>query len=768
MRRTKIVATIGPACEHPDAMERMLRAGVDVCRLNLSHGTLDEHLARLATVRERQPPRSAARSACSPTCPGPKIRAGPFPDGGVDLLAGSLVRIRARRRARAPRDRVTVDYPTLLDDVDRGDRVVLGDGDDHAARGRRRRRPRCSPRSRPAGARRAAPACTCRASGCRCSAPTAEDLELAEAIAAAGVDYIALSFVAPRRRRRRAARGRRRPRRHRRQDRDRRGARASSAEIADAADAVMVARGDLGIDCPLEDVPAPAEADHPPLRRGRHAGDHGDADARVDDRRPGADPRRGERRRQRRVRRHRRRDAVGGDGDRRRPALVVTTMARIAARAEAEASYRQWAAAPRADAADAVRPTCVERITAVDHPRRLAGRRRRRRHGDPVLHPHRAHGAGDGPLPPGVPGWSALSPDPRTRRRADAVVGRRAGADGRVPTRPTRWCGSPSRRPSQPASSRSGDTCSSRRRAGPLRAARPPTCCAIVRVAVTRGIWSRRGGPARRAAGRAGARRRWTARPACSSCPAGSTTTHRVLRYDRRGYGRSTPHAGPFAMDAQVDDLVDAARRPPGASCSATATAATSRSPLAATPTRSGARRRPCTRRRCRGSPGGRAPPAGSVAAARERRRRTPPSGSCAALVGDERWDALPDRAQAGAARRGRRDGRGAHRPRRQRAVGRRRRSTCRSWRCTARWAASTTATAALPRRGAVGRSAVAIDGARHFGPYTHPEAVAAVMRDARGPHRLTARPALRRRRCVVVVVAVGPEQRRAPGIVTS
>ena len=50
-RRTKIVATIGPASDQPDALERMLRAGVDVVRLNLSHGPIEEHLVRLDRIR---------------------------------------------------------------------------------------------------------------------------------------------------------------------------------------------------------------------------------------------------------------------------------------------------------------------------------------------------------------------------------------------------------------------------------------------------------------------------------------------------------------------------------------------------------------------------------------------------------------------------------------------------------------------------------------------------------------------------------------------
>ena len=126
MRRTKIVATLGPASEDPAALERLIRAGTDVCRLNLSHGGLDEHLHRMGRVRE------AADRAGRPVgvladLPGPKIRSGDFPAGGVAMRPGSAVRLVP---GDGPSDAsvVTVGYPTLLEDVDPGTRVVLGDG----------------------------------------------------------------------------------------------------------------------------------------------------------------------------------------------------------------------------------------------------------------------------------------------------------------------------------------------------------------------------------------------------------------------------------------------------------------------------------------------------------------------------------------------------------------------------------------------------------------------------------------------------------------
>ena len=126
IRRTKIVATLGPASDAPATLEALLRAGVDVIRLNLSHGSVDEHLERLASVR------AIAADIGRPVAvladlPGPKIRAGGFPEGGVDLVPGTSVRF-VPGTAPSTAAVISVDYPTLLHDVDAGDRIVLGDG----------------------------------------------------------------------------------------------------------------------------------------------------------------------------------------------------------------------------------------------------------------------------------------------------------------------------------------------------------------------------------------------------------------------------------------------------------------------------------------------------------------------------------------------------------------------------------------------------------------------------------------------------------------
>ncbi len=250
--RTKIVATLGPASEPPEILDALLLAGVDVVRLNLSHGVIEDHIVRLHAVRE-----AAQRTGCVVAVladlPGPKVRAGQLPDGGVDLEVGSAVLLSPGEEASSV-GHLTVDYPSLLDDLQPGDRVVLGDGaialgvESISEQGAW-----CKVRT--GGRTQGRPGVHLPAERLRLTAPTAEDLVLAKIMAAEGADFLAVSFV-------RAAA-------------DLRAVRAAVAplpvrlvakietmqaiealdEIAAEADAVMVARGDLGIECPLEDVP---------------------------------------------------------------------------------------------------------------------------------------------------------------------------------------------------------------------------------------------------------------------------------------------------------------------------------------------------------------------------------------------------------------------------------------------------------------------------------------------------------------------------------
>ena len=90
MRRTKIVATIGPASREPEMLLRMVQAGMDVARLNYSHGTLEEHAETVQRVRE-QPAGRAAPVAILQDLPGPKLRIGPLREDIVELKPGDRV-----------------------------------------------------------------------------------------------------------------------------------------------------------------------------------------------------------------------------------------------------------------------------------------------------------------------------------------------------------------------------------------------------------------------------------------------------------------------------------------------------------------------------------------------------------------------------------------------------------------------------------------------------------------------------------------------------
>ena len=128
MRRTKIIATLGPATDKPGVLEDILRAGVDVVRMNFSHGTAESHAARVAAVREAAA-RIGREVAILGDLQGPKIRIEKFAAGKVALKAGDKFVLEARADA-APGDasRVGVSYLGLVDDLVAGDTVLLDDG----------------------------------------------------------------------------------------------------------------------------------------------------------------------------------------------------------------------------------------------------------------------------------------------------------------------------------------------------------------------------------------------------------------------------------------------------------------------------------------------------------------------------------------------------------------------------------------------------------------------------------------------------------------
>ncbi len=126
-RATKIVATLGPASNEPEVLERLLRAGVNVVRLNFSHGKAQDHIDRAAMVRE------CARRVGNPIAlmadlQGPKIRVGKFAEGKVMLENGAAFVLDGAMTELGDINGVGLDYKELPRDVRPGDTLLLNDG----------------------------------------------------------------------------------------------------------------------------------------------------------------------------------------------------------------------------------------------------------------------------------------------------------------------------------------------------------------------------------------------------------------------------------------------------------------------------------------------------------------------------------------------------------------------------------------------------------------------------------------------------------------
>ncbi len=254
MRRTKIVATLGPASSDAAAVRALVEAGLDVARLNFSHGTHDEHASLFAIVRE------VAAELGRPVAvladlQGPKIRVGRIEGGAVAIEAGAEFFLTTEDAPGSPRE-VSTTYAALPDDVRPGDRILLDDGAlELSVAGVEGHRVRCQvvlggvlgehKGINLPGVAVSAPALT---------EKDREDLAFALDL---GVDYVALSFV--------------RKADDVREIKDAMTAHGRSVPVVtkiekpealdelDAilleTDAVMIARGDLGVETPLEQVP---------------------------------------------------------------------------------------------------------------------------------------------------------------------------------------------------------------------------------------------------------------------------------------------------------------------------------------------------------------------------------------------------------------------------------------------------------------------------------------------------------------------------------
>ena len=127
MRRTKIVATIGPASRDPDTLARMVDAGLDVARLNFSHGTREMHAENAERVR------AAAQRAGRPVAilqdlPGPKLRIGALENDVAELKPGETLVLVCGSTEVGNEERMSVSWRGLRDAVDPEDVVYLADG----------------------------------------------------------------------------------------------------------------------------------------------------------------------------------------------------------------------------------------------------------------------------------------------------------------------------------------------------------------------------------------------------------------------------------------------------------------------------------------------------------------------------------------------------------------------------------------------------------------------------------------------------------------
>jgi pyruvate kinase len=125
-KRTKIIATIGPAVSSVSMISRLIRAGMDAARINFSHGERRDHIARIRMIREAAK-RAGRHIAIIQDLQGPKLRVGNMRDDAVTLRRGGTITI-TTKKVLGTENVISVTYPRLVQDLRTGDLVLLDDG----------------------------------------------------------------------------------------------------------------------------------------------------------------------------------------------------------------------------------------------------------------------------------------------------------------------------------------------------------------------------------------------------------------------------------------------------------------------------------------------------------------------------------------------------------------------------------------------------------------------------------------------------------------
>lgn len=244
---TKIVATVGPACESPAMLAHLIRAGVDVFRINTAHGTRDDHARLLGAVR------SAEEETGHPVgvlvdLAGPKMRLGELAGGAITCQSGEELRFVRGDRTQRPTELVCT-YETLIDELQPGDRIMLADGT-VALQVERVETDAATCRVEQGGTLRSRQGVNLPGVRLQARALSERDRDAARWAAGAGADFIGLSFV-------RTPEEVHELRTLLKQEAsdpeivakiEKPEALENLEEIVAAADAVMVARGDLGVE----------------------------------------------------------------------------------------------------------------------------------------------------------------------------------------------------------------------------------------------------------------------------------------------------------------------------------------------------------------------------------------------------------------------------------------------------------------------------------------------------------------------------------------